>query len=305
MTRPYILALVATAAFSTTVGLHAREITEATPDTVIIVDNPSRIVITENGSGSGITVTSVDGGVTSETSVFTPYPGDASISSRQSESSGDIFELPGFFNGSDGNSKGWKAYADGLCIGLNNPVGMGPHHGLQWAKSFEIGWLSCLSAGYSWGKVALTVGLGFDWRNYKITTSDRYLTPLEGGGLAWSSDLPDGYLLKHSRLKIFSIQLPLLLRARIPGSCLRVKAGPLFCFNTYGSVKTVCDDAVGNRCELFTKDIKPRRFTLDLFGSLSISNTVALYVRYSPMKVMDAAPSLNFRPLTVGVGIGI
>ncbi|MCM1141669.1 MAG: hypothetical protein NC453_24120, partial [Muribaculum sp.] len=98
---------------------------------------------------------------------------------------------------------------------------------------------------------------------------------------------------------------PLLWTWRIPKSSLEFKCGPIFNFNTYASLKTAYEDEDGNKMEDFTKAISPRRFTLDFFGSISYSHAVGLYVRYSPMKVMDAPNTLNFQPLSVGVTFGI
>lgn len=273
------------------------------PDTLLKMDSPSRIVITETHDGSVITVTGTDGENPFHSTIKTDYPDNSSVSSKQSVLNGSIFQLPG----TESKRRGWKCYVDGITIGLTDASGQGGDGGLQWSKSIEAGWLSCLSAGYGWENTALTVGLGFDWRNYKITTSDRYLTPSPDKGIQWApaSSLPEGSRLLNSRLKVFSLQLPVLFRASIPRSRVKIKLGPVLNFNTYASLLTNYDDAGGNRVELFTKAIEPRRFTIDFFGSISLSNVVGVYVRYSPMKVMDATDGFNFRPLTIGVCIGI
>lgn len=239
-----------------------------------------------------------------EATVATEYPEESKVSSRQTTFRGSMLSLisdRGY--GCCGNSR-WDLIMDGVCIGLNKASGIQPDGGLQWSKSFEISWLNCIGVSYAFGKTSVSLGLGFDWRNYKITTSDRILVATPGGGVTWS-DVPEGSRVRNSRLKVFTLQLPLLFRAKIPGTSLYVKAGPVFDFNTYASLKTQYDDAEGNKCEIFTKELSPRRFTVDFFGSLSLCQAIGIYVRYSPMKVMDAADGLNFRPLTLGITIGI
>lgn len=297
--RLYIFAIAAI--FSCSVRAHTP--LEEAPDTLLKIDTPSRLVITESPEGSVITVTGIDGEETFETSVTAEYPKNSSVSSSQKIKSGSQFEFPGVKN----SSTGWKCYVDGVTLGLSNPSSLAPEKGLQWSKSIEVGWLDCFAVGYSWRNIALTLGLGFDWRNYKITTTDKYLVVTPQKGIEWASaaTLPEGSRLQNSRLKVFSLQLPLLLRAKIPGSSLRLKLGPIFNFNTHASVKTNYIDSGGNKCEFFCEDLNQRRFTVDLFGSLSISNIVGVFVRYSPMKVMDASDGLNFRPLTVGFAFGI
>lgn len=301
----FFISLISMALLQYAPEAFAGDVRTETPDTLLITDQPSRIVITESVAGSVISVSGIDDNAELHEEITTEYPRDASVTARQSDTSSLSFKIAGFLDTGKKSGSGWDVYIDGICLGLSNPMGMGPDHGLQWSKSIEIGWLECFGVGYTWGKTAVSIGLGFDWRNYKITTSDRYLAATPEKGIEWAYDLPEGSHLKNSRLKVFSLQLPLLFRAGIPGSSLNVKVGPVFNFNTYASLLTKYDDAYGNRNELFTTAIRPRRFTLDIFGSLSLNKAVGLYVRYSPMKVMDAPGSLNFRPLTVGIGIGI
>lgn len=273
------------------------------PDTLMKVESPSRLVITESTKGTQISVTG-NGDDAFEASVATEYPEESRVSSSQTTFRESMLSLiTDRRTGCCDNSR-WDVIMDGVCIGLNKASGIQPEGGLQWSKSFEISWLNCIGVSYAFGKTSVSLGLGFDWRNYKITTSDKMLVATPEKGIAWS-EVPEGRRVKNSRLKVFTLQLPLLFRAKIPGTSLYLKAGPVFDFNTYASLKTQYDDADGNSCEIFTKEISPRRFTVDFFGSLSLCQAIGVYVRYSPMKVMDAPGSLNFRPLTVGMTIGI
>lgn len=300
LSRHYILFA---AIFMLIAGAYINSHAQETPDTLLKFDKPSRLVITENSQGSMITVSGIDKDDAFQASVKTDYPKNSSVMASQSVRRGSPIEIPGM----QGNGKGWKCYVDGVTLGLTNPCGLGDNGGLQWSKSIEIGWLDCLAVGYSWGNTALSLGLGFDWRNYKITTSDRYLIAAPSNGIEWAdtSRLPEGSILKNSRLKVFSLQLPLLFRAKIPNSCLRLKLGPIFNFNTHASILTNFIDSNGNDNKLFTENLSQRRFTVDFFGSMSINSVVGLFVRYSPMKVMNVGDGVNFRPLTVGLAIGI
>lgn len=292
-----------TAIFALIAGTYTNSYAQEAPDTLLKTDKPSRIVITESSAGSVISVRGIGEDDTFQTTVNTDYPENASVTSTQSVKYDLPIQLPGIKT----NSRGWTCFVNGITLGLSNPTGIGGNGGLQWSKSIEVGWLECLAVGYSWGNTSLGLGLGFDWRNYKITTSDRYLTTSPSKGIEWAEagSLPEGSILKSSRLKVFSLQLPLLFRARIPNSSVRLKIGPIFNFNTHASILTRYTDNYGNDNELFTKDLNQRIFTLDFFGSVSIRGIVGVYVRYSPMKVMNGAEGINFRPLTIGIGIGI
>ncbi len=273
------------------------------PDTLLHVSNPSKVIITENSVGTTVTVDGIEGDETFEASVTAAYPQEGSVSSRQRTIGYNMTSILGWRRNIDPSRGYWMLDVDGLCVGLSKPTAMKGEDGLQWSKSFEISWLSCIAVGYQYRRHTFTLGIGFDWRNYKISTSDRFLQANAEKGLEWGK-YENGERGRFSRLKIFSLQFPLLYSLSIPSTSLYLKCGPIFNFNTYGSLKTVYDDADGNRCEDFTKDISPRRFTVDLFGSLTFNKGIGFYVRYSTAGVMRA-PGLNFTPLTVGVMFGL
>lgn len=273
-----------------------------TCDTLVNVSQASKLVITEDKRGTTITVKDVEKEGNEDISLKVEYPPESSVKSTQSQKRVLVEAL---INPSRFRRHGeWDVIVDGLCLGLTKATGIGLNRAPEWSKSIEIGWLSCFSVGYFYKNSGFTVGLGFDWRNYKITTSDYRFSQTPDKGIELVP-YQTGEKPRYSRLKIFSLQVPLLYRLNVPGTSLSMKMGPILNFNTYGSVKTLYKPAEGKSIEDFNKNIKPRRFTLDLFGSISLNKAVGIYIRYSPMKVMDAPGSLNFRPLTIGIGIGI
>lgn len=275
-------------------------------DTLIKVDGPSQLTITEDESGMRVTVEGKRGVEKFKMSAFTAYTENASVTASKNPGKKDWLDRwgEGIVEKKNKGGCGWNVFMSGITIGLVNPMNQGSSGGLQWSKSFEIGWLSCFGVMYGNRRCTVSLGLGFDWRNYKITTTDKCLVANGRKGIEWGS-YPLGCKGKNSRLKVFSLQLPLLYSWFVPKTDLVFKCGPVFNFNTYSSLKTTYEDADGNKIEDFTKAISPRRFTLDFFGSLSYKHTLGIYVRYSPMKVMDAPTTINFQPLSVGVTLGI
>lgn len=264
------------------------------PDTLLSVSNPDKVIITESPDGTRVSVG--DGRET----VLIEYPDGAKVSASRSVSR-SIISLPGFSGeGSGRYTTGWCASADGLCIGLTDPLRQSGGGGIQWSKSFEICWLSCLNVGYAFRHSRIYLGLGFDWRNYKATADARWLVPDGSGGVEWGS-APEGASVRASQLKVFSLQIPFMYVWPIPNTYLKWRIGPILNFNTYASIKGIYDDASGNRCEYFTKDFDRNPVTLDLFASLSYSNALGIYVRYSPMKVLKDASPVNLTPFTVGL----
>lgn len=274
-------------------------------DTLLYVTSPSRLLITESPSGMEVTVTD---SVSEEkvSSVFTEYKPYSSVQTNRRLGFGKSWEQGdsrGLINVCSKSSR-WSIGMQGICIGLTNALDQSPVGGIQWSKSIEISWLSCINVSYSFRRSAVLLGLGFDWRNYRVTNTDRCLVANKLKGIDWGR-YPDGVVPKYSRLKVFSLQVPLLYYWNIPKTSLHIKAGPIINFNTYASLLTAYDDMNGNRVEDFTTAISPRRFTVDFFANLSFCSAVGVYVRYSPMKVMDASPTLNFSPLTIGFTFGI
>lgn len=302
MKKGYIFNILTLLSISTTNTIIAQE--EKT-DTVMNLQSASRIEITETSKGLKVSAISESGEM--ET-VETDYPSSSRISSRQrsGRNLGDgwfsternLLDVKG-----EGRSH-WGVSVDGVCIGLNRTVGTTPEGGLQWSKSFEIGWLSCLNVFYDWSRSRVSLGIGFDWRNYKITTSEKCLVPMIGErGVEWGR-YPEGARGRNSRIKIFTLQFPLLYEWSVPKSSLTFKVGPVVCLNTHASLKTNYETENGEMSDV-TDKIGQRMFTLELFGSISLYKTVGLYVRYTPMKIMDTRQGVNFRVLTVGVGFGI
>lgn len=270
-------------------------------DTVMAVDSRSRLVITEKSGYAEIRVTTADGNEVLSTAV-SPAGSTYSVKSRQNTFGSNIRRIMRNDDCREGSR--WDVTVDGVCVGLTDAVGSNHPGEMQWSKSFELCWLNCLAVIYDMGGSDLSFGLGFDWRNYRSTWSDRMLTATSDKGMEWTAP-PDGVRIRFSRLKVFSLQFPVLFRTKIPSTSLHFKAGPIMNFNTYGSLKTGYDDTEGNRCEIFTKAIEPRRFTLDFFASLSLCKAVGIYARYSPMKVMKNVGDINFRPFTLGLTLGI
>ncbi len=273
------------------------------PDTLFAVDSPSKITITESSQGTRITVTDNESG--SEESYLVAYTPGAKVSTSR-KSSLSIFNLPGLdcMNREEKcrcSESRWSVGADGLCIGLTEAHGQTGAGGLQWSKSFEISWLSCFNIAYSFGRSKIYLGLGFDWRNYKATADRRWLVASESGNVEWG-EAPEDAWVRFSRLKVFSLQMPLLYQWRIPKSRLKLKLGPILNFNTYSSLKGVYEDSFGKRNEYFTKNFGRNPTTLDFFGSITYRSFLGIYVRYSPMKVLKETSPINFTPFTIGIG---
>lgn len=276
-----------------------------TPDTLINVTTPARIVITENSRESSIRIIPNDG--SDEINVTTTYPNSVTTVKANRFMLEDYLDN-GFLKNKDEDDR-WSFNMQGVCLGFNRTLECPQSSYFQTSRSLEICWMSCLGVNYRFSKVAsLSMGLGFDWRNYKSAISDRYLFQTENKGIT-INQAPKDQKIINSRVKIFSLQVPLLLKLKVPSSSLRFKFGPIVCFNTHASVLTKLNSSTDRDSEVSSSvsssALNPRDVTLDAFASISLDSTIGLYVRYSPMKMFQKSSPVNFTPLSMGFTIGI
>ncbi|MDE5607627.1 MAG: hypothetical protein K2I64_01690 [Muribaculaceae bacterium] len=267
-------------------------------DTLISVEKPSTLVITENAQGISVSILPHDG-ETPSTLDIAEYRSGQAISTEQQNSS--YFTL----NAGDGGavfktSSHWNVVSNGLIIGLVNPMGQPENFGLQWAKSFEIGWLNTLAVRYSHRGAALSLGIGLDWRNYKTTTTGHRYMPDSATGIA-TAPYPEGATHGSSRIKIFSLGFPLLYTQKFGKSGMAVTAGAILNLNTHGSLLTKYTDSKGHEWEEYSTAISRRRVSCDIFGALTFYKGCGLYVRYSPQSVLKGPGVPDFHPLSVGL----
>ena len=269
---------------------------EEMPDTLMLTHNPATTVITEKSNGFTVTVINDD----STTTVYQKeFSQNSNIKSRQYDS---VFSETIFNEGVIGlkaGSRHWNVITGGIGIGLVYPSGQPSGMGLQWNKSFEISWVNALAVEYVNRGFGVSLGLGFDWRNYKMTIIHRMNLNGEGG-IKPDVD-PEEVEPRSSRIKVFSLGIPLLISQKFGRSGMGVTAGAILNFNTHASLKTDYRTANGNEIEEYAEGFHHRRITVDLFGCLQFWKSCGLYVRYSPQSVLQGHNSPQFRPLSAGI----
>lgn len=194
----------------------------------------------------------------------------------------------------------WKLVTGGLGFGLDGAISQPEGTGLQMGKSFEVLWLKALAAEYQFGNQSVSFGLGFDWKNFKMTGAPLRMVKQTSHGGITADEYPLGTEALNSTLKIFSLDVPILYSVELPKCRTKFTLGPVVNFNTYSSLKTNYINALGNKTTEFTKGMGQRYVTMELFGSVSW-NCVGLYLKGSPFKAMKSYSDINFHPLTVGV----
>lgn len=140
-----------------------------------------------------------------------------------------------------------------------------------------------------------SIGFGLDWRNYRMTGYQRFVK--EGNDIL-IAPYPDGADIDFSRIKVFSLTVPLRYSYRISRH-LNADLAAILNFNTYGSIKTRYS-LDGKKYKDLTKNIRQSPVSVDFMFSLRYWN-VGLYAKYSPCDVMQSDYAPKFQTFSSGL----
>lgn len=184
----------------------------------------------------------------------------------------------------------------GGCTALGAPEEMD----VSMNHSFEIFWTIA-----QWdytpknSRSTWSVGLGFDWRNYRMTGNLRFtktpdnsviITPYEGENVS----------PKFSRVKVYSLQMPVLYRYKFNRN-FALSAGPVLNLNTHSSLKTRYK-IDGQKYKDKANDARVNPVTVDFMGIIE-TPIIDLYLKYSPCNVLKTDYAPKFQSLSVGIYI--
>ena len=192
-------------------------------------------------------------------------------------------------------SVGWNIYTGGFVIGWNNASGIDVNMG----RSVDIGWLNVIGTKFKtrWGQ-RITLGVGIDWRNYRLNSDQRFV---DDGDMLGIDAYPEGATSRLSRVKVFSLTMPLTIRQRL-FSTVDIFAGPVVNFNVHASVLT--QYKVGEeKIKVSHTGIHPVPVTVDILGGVKWK-FIGAYVRYSPCNVLQERYAPAFTPFTTGIIMG-
>ncbi len=272
---------------------------EEKTDTVLSVSNPSSVTITETPEGFGLSVTTVTPEGESRSDYSESFDNPVKVDARSWHSPLSLNPC--------GNAK-LDITVSGPGIGWVNACGQPDGMGIEMGKSLEISWLHALAVSYRlpWRSSWVSLGFGFDWRNYRISTGATRFVSTENGGVG-IGEYPEEVTPKGSRLKVFSMGVPLIWHQRLPlrlfGYNCVIGLGAVFNYNSHASMKTKWEMPDGSKVEQKTNHIGHRRFTVDFIGMVHVWAGVNLYVRYSPNSVLRGAGQPRFNPLSSGIMI--
>ncbi|MCR4851989.1 MAG: hypothetical protein K5893_00170 [Prevotella sp.] len=185
----------------------------------------------------------------------------------------------------------------GGCMALNAPDNMD----VSMNSSFEIFWTIA-----QWNFTpkgthhTFSMGVGVDWRNYRMS------------GGSWRFSKPDDDHVdivpygvadirkQFSRIKVFSVQVPLLYGYRFANN-FGLKAGPVLNLNVHSSLKTSYKSN-GEKFKESINNAHANLFTIDFMGIIS-NPIIDFYIKYSPCNVLKTSKAPKFQSLSVGIYI--
>ena len=184
----------------------------------------------------------------------------------------------------------------GLCYGANADY-KGPQ---SVGSSWEIMWTIAEIEKYGYGKHnGFSIGFGINWRNFRIDGRSKFVK-LDDGTIT-EENLPAGYDNDFSRIKVFSLTIPVMWKYRTKSVTFGL--GPVLNINTYASIKNRYWDADGEKHKQIFKKIHQRPITVDIMAEVSFHNWFSIYGKFSPMTILNStyANDVNFQPVSFGI----
>ncbi len=156
--------------------------------------------------------------------------------------------------------------------------------GIRWSRgrytpSFSIG------VGIGFQKYLAQAGFA-----YSRIGSNLVLLPVE-----------DGYYVKSTHLHVFNFQLPLLLSVPI-GCDVKFSLGGIGCFNSYAYADTNISNG-STKIKTKYKGLQQRLFTAELMCSLGVFNILGVYASWSPMTLFQFPYGPQLKSWSIGATI--
>lgn len=195
----------------------------------------------------------------------------------------------------------WEVISQGLALGWVSPLNEATSLNSSMWRSTELSWLMIVGVRMRHRAQSLSMGLGINWQNI-VLKGDRYFHKNADCTITLDPYDP-GMTDRRSRLKIFSLQVPVLYGLNFGHKrYLGVQFGPIVNFNTGGSIKTQYKYD-GSKYSVKTTGIGQRPVTVDLLASFNY-RAIGWYVRYSPMKKLRDMADLGFSTISTGIMLG-
>ena len=202
------------------------------------------------------------------------------------------------------NESGTKIKADlntTLSFGFIGGVAQDKDVSIDMGQSYEIEWGDVISGKVRVGKKDFVrLGLGFDWRNYRVTDFKRFAK--DGRGIITMEDYPDGVEPKFSRIHTFSLSIPLKFYHYF-NKKMYFAVGPELYFTPYGSLKTRYY-VNGEKQKISSGNVHQNRFSVGIGAEINIHH-IGIYYKYNPFNVLRSSYGPEFSSMTTGIKVAL
>lgn len=266
-----------------------------TPDTVKIIENAEKILVSRNADTTLIEVENDNG---NGKELFS-YSVTVNDSLADDYDSAIDFEIP-FGIGKDKSKHKKYSRIRTSVFFLGHPyIGQRFNYSDKGnvKNSIELGFRELIGVGWNRGRYTPTfsIGVGFGAQRYRAQDGFAYarigsnliLVPVE-----------DDYSVKSTGLNVFNFQVPLLLT--IPMGCdVRFTLGGIGCFNTYACAKTEISNG-STKIKTTYKGLQQRLFTAEAMCSLGFFDIVGVYASWSPMTLFQSPYGPQLKSWSIG-----
>lgn len=146
--------------------------------------------------------------------------------------------------------------------------------------------------------LSLSFGFGLDWKNFKLTGNEA-LSKAQDSSIILGP-YPEGSSPKLSKVTVFSLSFPILASVNICNG-FGFSFGPVLNLNAGSRIKTKYKIGDEKFKDVY-KDAHCNLFSADLMGEINLKS-VSIYVKYSPMSVMDKAYWPEFQHFSFGIAL--
>ena len=265
-------------------------------ESVMSVENPERVTITESGNRFLVEINGKkDNPGFRYAREVEISPSDVSVT-KERIGNWD-FNIPFRKRTSEKRHKRNEFVLKDFKIGLSCVQGAPENMDVSMGSSWEVttptlGW-QC----YPWAtETSLSIGVACSWRNYRMTGKQRFIK--DAGSDMYIGSYPEGADIQFSRIKVFSWAVPVMLTHETKNN-FNFSLGAIVNFNTHASLKTRYK-LDGQEFKLTDSNIHQTPVTIDIQASIGYK-TIGFYVKYSPCKILDTAYGPEFSALSVGL----
>ena len=265
-------------------------------DTTIVVNNAKKVTIEKSSHSMSVKVEGTAENPSYFYSQQMEVDSTAAVISKEKNTNWD-FTIP-FVNKKKKIKKNYYIVRDNTSIGIGmvNAANASDELNIDMGASFELLVDNLLKSNFHLTpSTSISLGLGATCRNYRMTGNTRFVK--EGNNL-FLDKYPEGAEIKFSRLKTFSITIPLMIHQAITLRAA-LSVGPVVNINTYGSLKTryiLNDEKIHEK----SKNIRQNSATIDYMAQIHLGE-IGLYAKYSPSSVLNPEFGPKFSSFSAGI----